>query len=230
MYGWTESEALGKQISIDTTRFTVIGVLKDFHPDVLFDPPTPVAMKLAKEDRFQFLIIQATPGNLIKVHGKAKEAWKKFFPLTPFNGFYQNEVTAEAYSVSNNIAKIFSWFALVCMLLTATGLFALVSLTVMKKMREIALRKVVGAGAKHILVLINKGYFWIFLSSAILGCYGGWALTNLLMGMIFKVNAGVANASLLTSVIALFVIAAITSGIKVYQAIRTNPVKLLRTE
>ena len=129
-----------------------------------------------------------------------------------------------------NLSKIFSWFAIVSILLTATGLFALVSLTALKKMKEIALRKVVGASPHHILVLINKGYFWVFIVAAILGCYGGWALTKLLLDMIFTINIGVGTGSVIWSVVVLFIIAAVTSGIKVLQAVRTNPVKLLRTE
>ena len=97
-------------------------------------------------------------------------------------------------------------------------------------MKEIALRKVAGAKARHILVLINKGYFWIFLIGAAIGCYGGYALTKLLLDSIFKVNSGIASSTLINSVIVLFIIAAITSGIKVWQAIKTNPVKLLRSE
>jgi putative ABC transport system permease protein len=139
-------------------------------------------------------------------------------------------VTAEAFETSKNIAIIFKWFAFVCMLLTATGLFALVSLTTLKKTKEIALRKVVGAAPHHIMVLINKSYFWIFLGSAIVGCYGGYALTKLLLDLIFKINAGVGSVDMIGSVAALFIIAAIVTGIKVWQAVRTNPVKMLRTE
>jgi len=230
LYGWKEKEALNKQIHIDSVTYSVIGVLKDFQTDVLFDPLEPVAMKLAKENRFQFLIIQAKTPDLPNVFAKTKDAWKRILPMKPYSGFYQNQIKAEAFETSKSIARIFSWFAIISILLTATGLFALVSLTVLKKMKEIALRKVVGAGPRHILVLINKGYFWILIVSAVVGCYGGWALTRLLMNMIFKINAGIANSTLISSVIVLFVIAALTSGIKVWQAIKTNPVKLLRTE
>ena len=229
-FGWKEKEALGKRIFIDSANFSVVGILKDFHPDYLFNPMEPVAMKLAKESRFQFLIMQAKPEDLTMVYGKAQDAWKRLFPLKPFNGFYQNQVTAEAFETSKNIAIIFKWFAFVCMLLTATGLFALVSLTTLKKTKEIALRKVVGAAPHHIMVLINKSYFWIFLGSAIVGCYGGYALTKLLLDLIFKINAGVGSVAMIGSVAALFIIAAIVTGIKVWQAVRTNPVKMLRTE
>jgi ABC-type antimicrobial peptide transport system permease subunit len=105
-----------------------------------------------------------------------------------------------------------------------------VSLTALKKMKEIAVRKVVGASPRHILVLINRGYLWIFLVAALLGCYAGLALTKLLLDLIFKVNNGVSTMSLIGSVAALFVIVAVTSGIKVWQAVKSNPVKMLRSE
>jgi ABC-type antimicrobial peptide transport system permease subunit len=229
-YGWKAQEALGKQIFIDSMNYSVVGVLKDFHPDMLFDPIEPVVMKLAKENRFRFLIVQANLQNLETVYTRTGDAWKKIFPDKPFTGFYQNDIKAEAYKVTKNITKIFSWFALISILLTATGLFALVSLTILKRMKEIALRKVVGANSGHILVLINKGYFWIFIIGSVLGCYGGWALTKLLLDMIFRVNSGISTATLITSVVVLFMIAGITSGIKVWQTVRSNPIKNLRAE
>ena len=229
-FGWKEQEALGKRIFIDSTYYSVVGILKDFHPDRLFQPLEPVAMTLAKETRFQFLIMRTKPEELTTVYAKANDVWKRLFPLKPFNGFYQNQVTAEAFETSKNIAIIFKWFALISILLTATGLFALVSLTTLKKMKEIALRKVVGAGPRHIMVLINKSYFWIFIVSAMVGCYGGYALTKLLLDMIFKINAGVESKALIGSVAALFAITALVTGLKVWQAVKTNPVKLLRTE
>ena len=229
-YGWKDADALGKQVHIDSTAYSVVGVLKDFHSNTLFEPLEPVAMKLTKENKFQFLIVQAKPKDLTAVFLKATDAWKRLYPLKPFNGFYQNRVKAEAYETTTSIAKIFSWFAIVSILLTATGLFALVSLTALKRMKEIALRKVVGASPHHILVLINKGYFWIFIVAVVIGCYGGWALTKLLLDMIFKINSGVGPGSVIWSAVMLFIITAVISGIKVWQAVQTNPVKLLRTE
>jgi putative ABC transport system permease protein len=228
--GWNKSQALGKRIHIDSADYSVVGVLNDFQSETLFEPLQPAAVKLCNERKFQFLIVQAKPQDLTTVYSEVKAAWKRLYPLKPFNGFYQNQVKAEAYRVTDSIASIFFWFAILSVLLTATGLFALVSLTALKKMKEIAVRKVVGAKPGHILVLINKGYFWIFIISSVVGCYGGWSLSKLLLDSIFKVNAGVEVNSLIGSVIVLFVIVAITSGIKVWQAVRINPVKLLRAE
>ena len=229
-YGWKDAEAINKILRIDTASYSVVGVLKDFHSDLLFSPLEPVAMKLVKEDQYQYLVVQAKQGDLTSVYEQTKKAWQKLFPLQPFRGLYQNEVKSEGYRVSNNIATIFSWFALVSILLTATGLFALVSLTVLKKMKEIAIRKVAGADPKHILVLVGKGYFWIFILAAFFGAYAGYSLSKLLLDMIFKTNNGIGGYTLLYAIGILFGIAAVTTGIKVWQAAKTNPVKMLRSE
>ncbi|MEZ4930926.1 MAG: FtsX-like permease family protein [Saprospiraceae bacterium] len=163
-------------------------------------------------------------------YGSDERTVGKNVPLYPFEGYYQNELIAEAQTVTNNVAWIFSLFAIVSVLLTAVGLFAPVSQTVMK-MKEIAVRKVVGAGAPtHILILVNKGYVWIFLVAAVVGCYGGWFLTKLLMDMIFRINVGINVDTLLISSAAVFFIAFLTVGIKVWHAVRTNPAEVLKGE
>src|SRR5258708_6880347 len=117
LYGWRPSNAIGRQLHIDSTTYSVIGVLDDFQSETLFEPLQPVAMKLAKENRFQFLIVQARPTELAGVFGKVKDAWKKLYPTKPFNGFYQNQVKAEAYQVTNSIATIFLSFPLLTIFL-----------------------------------------------------------------------------------------------------------------
>jgi len=230
LYGWTPAVALNKRIFMTNAYYTVAGVLKDIHSLTPFEPTAPTALKLVKENKFRTLIVEARPRDLTDVYEKVKVVWKQLFPEKPFIGFYQDDIKANAFKTSNNIAKIFLWFGVISILLTATGLYALVSLTALKKMKEIALRKVVGAAPRHIIVLINKGYFWILIIAAVLGCWAGLALTRLLMDLIFKLNVGVGTGSLIWSVVVMFIIAAVTSGLKVWQAVRSNPVKMLRSE
>ena len=215
-FGWQPGEAIGKQIRIgDSTICTVVGVLKDFTMNTLFNPIKPVAMCLVAPEKYSQIIIRAKPGALSTVYDQTKAAWAKLYPMKPFRGYYQDEVAAEASRTNESIATIFFWFAIISVLMAATGMFALVSLSVMKKMREIAIRKVVGASGRHIFQLILKGYFWIFLLAAGIGCYAGYVLSKLLMDMIFRINAGVSIASLTLSSICVLVISTITIGSRV---------------
>lgn len=229
-FGWKDEEAIGKQVRIDTLTFSVVGTLRDFHSDNLFESIEPVAMRLTRPDRYVRVIIRAKPGELTSTYDQAKAEWAKLFPLKPFRGYYQDEVAAEALQVTSSIAVIFSWFAIIAVMLTATGLFALVSLTVLKKMKEIAVRKVMGAQPRQIMALVNKGYIWIFLVAAVIGCYAGWFLTKLLMDLIFRINVGVEAGTMVFAVVALFLISALTVGFKVWQAVKTNPAEVLKAE
>ena len=95
-------------------------------------------------------------------------------------------------------------------------------------MREIAIRKVVGASGRHIFQLILKGYFWIFILAAGMGCYAGFVLSKLLMDMIFRINAGVSMASLVLSFICVLVISAITIGSRVWSAVQKKATDVLK--
>jgi putative ABC transport system permease protein len=228
-FGWKPEEAIGKQVNLgDTLIFTVVGVLKDFTQNTLFDPIQPVAMVLTDPAKYSRVIIRTKPGSLSSVFAETKATWTRLFPMKPFGGYYQDELSAEAAHVNKSIATIFSWFAIISVLMAATSMFALVSLNVLKRSKEIAIRKVVGAEDRHIFQLVMKGYSWIILLSAVIGCYSGYALSKLLMDLIFRINAGVSSSSLAVSFFGVLLICACTIGARVWMVLRTNATDALK--
>ncbi len=228
-FGWKPAQAIGQQIKTsDTTQCTVIGVMKDFAPNTLFEPMQPVAMVQTAPENYARIIIRAKPGSLNMVYAATKAVWAKLYPMKPFRGYYQDEIASQAASVNESIATIFTWFAIISVLMAATSMFALVSLNVLKRSKEIAIRKVVGAADWHIFRLVLKGYFWIFLLSAAIGCYGGYALSKLLMDLIFRINAGVTTSSLVVSFIGVFLVCALTIGARVWFVLRTKATDALK--
>jgi ABC-type antimicrobial peptide transport system permease subunit len=159
-----------------------------------------------------------------------RTAWNTNFPMKPFFGYYQDEVIAEGILVTTNIAKIMLYFALISIFLTATGLFALISLTLLKKMKELAIRKIVGASKAHLIALVNKGYVWIFGIALVIGCYGGWSLTRLLMDLIFEVHVDIGAGIMVISSVVLLLTAGATIFMKIWGTVRANPVESLRSE
>jgi putative ABC transport system permease protein len=229
-FGWKPSEALGKQVNIgDTLQFTVVGVLKDFTQNTLFDPIQPVALVLSDPSKYSKIIIRAKAGSLDRVFAETKEAWTKLYPMKPFGGYYQDELAAEASNVNKSVATIFFWFAIISVIMAATSMFALVSLNVLKRSKEIAIRKVVGAEDRHIFQLVMKGYSWILLISAVFGCYAGYALAKLLMDLIFRINSGVSSTSLAISFISVLLICGATIGVRVWLVLRTKATEALKS-
>ena len=229
LFGWKPDEAIGKLVrTSDTSSCTIVGVVKDFTQSTVFDPIQPVAMMLTSPDKYARIIVRAKPGTINTVYAGLKAAWAKLYPTKPFRGYYQDEVASEAASVNESIAIIFKWFAIISVLMAATSMFALVSLNVLKRSKEIAIRKVVGAEDRHIFQLVLKGYSWIILLSAIIGCYGGYALSKLLMDLIFRINAGVSSNSLAISFAGVLIICAGTIGARVWMVLRSKTTDALK--
>jgi putative ABC transport system permease protein len=229
LFGVKPEEALGMQIKKnDTTTCTVVGVLKDFTQETLFDPLQPVAMTMADPVRFGKIMVRAKPGSLTTSYSEVKSAWNKLYPMKPFRGYFQDELAAEAAKVNESVAIIFRWFAIISVLMAATSMFALVSLNVLKRSKEIAIRKVVGAEDKHIFGLVMKGYSWILLLSAFIGGYAGYGLSKLLMDLIFRINAGVSTSSILISFISVLVICATTIAVRVLMLLRSKTTDALK--
>lgn len=228
-FGWKPEEAIGKQIRRDdTTLCTVTGVLKDVTQNSLFEPIQPISICMVPPEKYSQIIIRAKPGTINKVYDKTKAVWAKLYPMRPFRGYYQDEIGAEATRTNQSIATIFFWFAIISVFIAATGMFALISLSALKKRREIAIRRVVGADGGNILKVILKGYSLIFILASFIGCYAGYMLSKLLMDMIFKVNSGVSTASIILSFICVLIIGSVTIGSKVLQALQKKPSDVLK--
>jgi ABC-type antimicrobial peptide transport system permease subunit len=152
------------------------------------------------------------------------------YPATPLNCYFQDEVSANTIKLNSIITSVFSGFALISMFMAATGMFALVSLTVLKRLREIAIRKVVGARQRDILWLVGAGYGRIFIISSLIGCASGYLLARQLMNMIFRINAGVRMDSLLMSWLGVLLLSSCIILLRVLYLSRIRTTEVIKAE
>jgi ABC-type antimicrobial peptide transport system permease subunit len=137
---------------------------------------------------------------------------------------------AEAITVNNNIVKMFVFLGLVALILSVTGLFTLVSLNIIKKMKEIGVRKVLGASVANITRIINTEFVIILLVASVLGAGLSYVAVDALMDSIWDYYHPTTIFTMLFSIFLLFFISAVTIAYKVFSAASMNPVNTLRTE
>jgi ABC-type antimicrobial peptide transport system permease subunit len=165
-----------------------------------------------------------------EVYDRVRAAWARLYPATPLNSYFQDEVSVFTMRLNAIITKIFSGFALISIFMAATGMFALVSLTVLKRLREIAIRKIVGARSRHIFRLVGSGYWHIFLISSVIGCATGFLLSRRLMDMIFRINAGVRPDSLAFSFLGILLLSGTIIASRVLYLTQVKTTDILKTE
>ena len=208
----------------------VIGVVEDFYASSVYQKPRAAVFHFAAPDHFRVMKVRVNPSKMGEVKKYLKEQWASHFPLAPFNSYYQDKTIAEATMITENAAKMYLFLALITVLLSATGLFSLVSLNVLKRAKEIAIRRVLGASPESITYTTNKHYILIFGISGIVGALLGSWVTETLLGQIFEVTSGLNVVSIILSVIGICLVGALTIGSKLVGVLRTNPAETLKSE
>ena len=228
--GW--EKPVGQRIVLkDTTELYVVGVVKDIYIDgELWDPLEPMLMRYTLPENYRFLSVKTDVENITEVHDFMKKKWKELFPDELHTIRYMDRTREDSAEVNNNIKIIFVFLGIVATILSAIGLFSLVSLNVIKKMKEIGVRKVLGASLMNIVNNISKEFMIIFIISSVLGSVAAYFLADALMASIWTYYVPIGAIAYIISILVLLIISSVTIGGKVLRAATMNPAYTLRDE
>ena len=185
---------------------------------------------MAKQEDYDRIAVQTKEGAAGSVHETLQEGWKQVIPNYPFNGMFQEELMQESKDVNKNIKQIFIFLSIAALLLSAVGLYALVSLRVLSKTKEIGIRKVVGASIAKVMQVVGKPYSYIVGISIVVGLVAGYYNAMLLMDSLWTQHTGASVEAFLIPVAIILLTAALTVTGKIYQASSQNPARSLRYE
>ena len=230
-YNWSIDMAVGQRLKMrDTIDLVVVGVIKNFYPYGFWAKVNPTIMRLGKKERMRTLVVQADKQNLKEVNEYLQSTWEQLIPNAVYPGFFQEEILAEAKDINKQIKKIFLFLAVVSVILSLVGLYTLVSLNIIKKTKEIGIRKVLGASIHNLVVLISRDFLIIMLIASICGSILGYYLSNMLMDSIWTIYMDPSLLSFIIPVLFIILVSAITLSGKVYNAARRNPVDSIKYE
>ncbi len=225
------SEPIGKEIIwMDTVHYYVVGVVKDVYNRGLWEKLMPSMFRYGAKDRVQHILVKAPSDKLQEINKFMEEKWKVLFPNRIYNGRFMDSEIVEANTVNNNIVIMFIFLGIVAIFLSATGLFTLVSLNIIKKMKEIGVRKVLGASMANLTRVINAEFAIILLIASVLGAFAGAWMSAMLMKSIWKYYLEATPVTLIISSVLLLLISVLSIGYKVYNTTRLNPANVLRDE
>ena len=226
--GWeTPDEAIGRQVRFGNNMLrTVIGVLRDFHFRTLHLPIEPLVLFHGVG---QHLVIRLEPNDLRNTLAHIEQTWTRSFPDYPFAYTFLDEDIDRLYRNELRIGYFFGVFALVAVILTCLGLFALVSYTVERRIREIGIRRAIGASVHRMIGTLSAEFVGLALAANLVAWPAAW----LIMGRwlenfayrveigweIFFVSGGMA-----------LLITIMTIGYHVTRAAFANPADVLRSE
>jgi len=208
----------------------IAGVMKDFNFSSLHEEVKPFMLKCNPKDNFLSSITVATNStNYKNLLGQIEILWHKNFPAVPFEYSFLDETFARLYQSESRFQKVFISLVLLGILIACLGLLGLATFAAQQRVKEIGIRKVLGASIASIVALLSKDFLKLVLISFIVAVPVAWYAANQwLQDFAYRIDVKW-WIFLLAGMIAVF-IALFTISFQAIKAAIANPVKSLRTE
>jgi ABC-type antimicrobial peptide transport system permease subunit len=215
---------------MDTVQLYVVGVIKNVYARALWQPIQPLMVRYTSPDKYQQLVVKAKPEKLAELNTFMEKKWKETFPNTQYNGQLIDQELQETNEINANVVTMFGFLGFFAALMTGIGLFTLVSLNIVKKMKEIGVRKVLGASLGNLATVINFEFIVNLFIATVLGGALGYFASDALMDSIWEYYQKLSIVSFTVSIIVMIVIAVLAVGYKTVSTASLNPTKTLRDE
>jgi putative ABC transport system permease protein len=206
----------------------VIGVIEDFHFTSFHDPIKPFGFFL-NEQQTNILFVKLEGENLTETLAEIENKWTTLIQDRPFEYTFQDEQVAKLFANEVKFEKLFLYFTCIAIIIACLGLFGLSAYTAQQRIKEIGIRKVLGASAFGITSLLSKEFLkLVFLSILIATPLAWYAMNQWLQNFAYHVetNAGIFIISALIAI----VISILTVSFQSIKAAIANPVDSLRSE
>jgi ABC-type antimicrobial peptide transport system permease subunit len=223
---------LEKIVILHDVRRRILGVV-DNHVDNLYRSKEyePFIFYPAGKNQYITLLVKTDQGYLPEAQKYLEQTWKEIFPTRPFESQFQEDLVLRGSRETNaNLEKIFLFITVLGGLLSASGIFALASLNITKRTKEIGIRKALGATVGSIVGLLNKEFVFVLMAAVIIGSVGGYFLTNALLAEIYAYHIAVGMVTVICCALLIFAVGIFTTSTTILQAAKANPVETLRTD
>jgi len=224
------SDPIGRKITfgVGGNDFSeVIGVIRDFNFDPLRNKVGPLIMGFSPVRGNVAVKVNST--NYQKTISSIEQTWNELIPGKPFSFYFLNEALNNTYDVEEKLATVFKYFCGLAIFIASLGLFALASFSAQRRLKEIGVRKVLGASERGLVTLLYKEFLVLILISFLIASpFAYYIFHQWLDGFAYRIDIGI--LPYVIAVLFITLIALITVGYQSISAARTNPVKVLRSE
>lgn len=222
-------DPVGKQFTFWGRQGTIVGIIKDFHFNSLHDPIQPLILRLGERESSGNVLLRIEPTKTQQALRGLGALSAQFNPKFPFTYQFLDEAYNSLYTSEQMINKLSGYFAIIAIFICCLGLLGLVMFTAEQRIKEIGIRKVLGANNASVFGLLSKDFLvLVFIAFIIASPVAWWAANNWLTGFAYRIN--ISWWMFLLAGFLAMIIALATISVQALKAAMANPVKSLRTE
>lgn len=226
--GW--KDAVGKWMKIGQAqkRFTVVGLVRDFHFESLHRKIPPIIF-LYQPRNVNFAYLKIKDDDIPATLTHIEKTYSRFESSRDFTFTFMDEDIERQYQAEEKFTQVFSLFTMLAIIIACLGTFGLISFAAERKSKEIGIRKVLGASVANVsFMLIREFVILLVVASAIAWPVTWYFLAEWIEGFVYRVSIE-ATPFILATVFAAIILV-LTTGFRALKAALANPVDSLRTE
>lgn len=225
----TPADAIGKELTISGKRMQIIGVVKDFHHSTLYNKIRYFAFRNDPAVH-RVLNLKIASADIGVTMNRLQAVWKKIDPVHPFKARFYDEDIQEAYSETTGMIKIIGFLALLAISIASFGLLGMVVFTTETRVKEISIRKVLGATERGLFFLLSRGFISLLIIASLIAIPITYYLFDQLIFAEMVYRAPVGPLELLLSAGIVIVIALLAISSQTIRVARANPAETLGAE
>ena len=180
-------EAIGKSITFWDEKAPIIGVVKDFNFKPVQQPVEPLIMK--SNFAGGYVVMRTTPANIQKVITSFQKSFHAVYGDYPFSYGFVNDDLSKLYVTEQRMEKLFNVFSVLSIVISCLGLFGLATFAAQQRIKEIGIRKVLGASEAGMVALLSKDFIKLVAISLIIAFpVAWWAMNKWLEAFAYRIN------------------------------------------
>jgi putative ABC transport system permease protein len=221
--------AVGTSARVSGRRGTIIGVVRDFHFAPMHEEIAPLVL-FTETSQLNYIFARILPGHVDNSYEDLKAVYKTLVPHRPFEFDFLNDRYNAMYESEQRMGAICSVFATLAIIIACLGLLGLVAFAASQKTKEIGIRKVMGATAPGIVVLITKDFIKLVLIAIVVGVPLSWYIMDQHWLVNFAYRTDIGLWPFLLASAGCIIVALGTASYQAIKAAYVNPAQTLRNE
>jgi putative ABC transport system permease protein len=222
-------KAIGQVIANGDTRLTIVGVLKDFHYGTVESEIAPTIMRYSAEPG-GYLNVKISSENLPATMAAIEALWKQIDKVHPLDAKFYDEQIERAYRWLSVMLEVVGIFALLAICIASLGLFGMVIYMMEKRVKEISIRKVLGAGEGVLVFLLSKSFLVLLGISALIAIPVTWLFFQKVLLARVAYPEPIRLGELFSGLFIVAGIAFVMIGVQTLKIVRANPATVLKNE
>lgn len=227
-------KAIGEEIAFSNVqgngrKMTIVGVMKDFHYVKVDNLIGPVAFMFWTPENRAVINAKIQSTDMPATIAKIESTWKKIDRVHPLEAKFYAQDIEDAYSEFSALIKIIGFLSFLAISIASMGLFGMVVFTTETRLKEISIRKVMGATSGNLIYLLSRGFLVLLSISALIALPVTYLIFENVVLTNFPYHTPVQVAELFVGLLAVLVIAIIMIGSQTMKAARTNPAEVLKS-